>query len=159
MNNIYDTNDKLDFLIARTGTLIKLFSKQIFNEHNFEILPEQFIILLTLAEHKELYQREIGLLTVKDRPNINRLVSILEEKGYVERAKETITKPEDTQARQVLKVKLTNSGKEIVDKIMPIFIEFEEIIYSQITNEELETCIRIIKKINNGIREKVKMQL
>lgn len=159
MNNKYNTNDKLDFLIARTGTLIKLFSKQIFNEHNFEILPEQFIILLTLAEHKELYQREIGLLTVKDRPNINRLVSILEEKGYVERAKETITKPEDTQSRQVLKVKLTNSGQKLVDKIMPIFIEFEEIIYSQITNKELETCIRIIKKINNGIREKVKMQL
>ena len=75
MNNQLDQNS-LSNAIVSTATLIKVFSIRCFMKNDFEITPEQFIILDAAAKNKEIYQRQLGEILGKDRANIARLVKI-----------------------------------------------------------------------------------
>ena len=91
-------------MLVATGVLSRGLSLQTFAEKGFDITPEQYLILSLLYEHGELYQRQISELTYKDRPNVSRLINILEQKGLVKRIN-------DSNGRQINKIVVTEKGR------------------------------------------------
>ena len=69
---------KIGLRLVIAAKLTRTYAIQKFYAEKYEITPEQFTILATLIEHDGLYQRQIGAITLKDRPNITRLTRILE---------------------------------------------------------------------------------
>ena len=140
--------------IVSCATLIKVLTLRNFKENNFEITPEQFVILDTLLDNNSeetLYQRQIGELIGKDRANTTRLLGILEEKGLIE-------KTTDSNGRQINRILITKKGIEIHDKIFPKISEIRRSYLENLEIEEIQSCLKTLNKIKENISKNTKLK-
>ena len=145
-------NDQIGFQLVRIGRLTRIFGTQSFTAGETIITPEQFWILNVLAKQNGIYQRQIGLNTLKDRPNITRLLKILDAKGLV-------TKKEDVNKRKIYKIFLTEKGREVHKQIEPIVLSTWETCINGIDDNEVEKFLTTLNKIKNNLEEAVTIQL
>lgn len=111
----------------------------------FNLAPEQNLILMLLWEQDGLSQSTIAETLNKDKTNIARMVSNLEEKGFIKRTQS----PSD---RRSLTVNLTQEGKALGDEITLITEEFNELVTKGISEEEIEEVRRILAKISANVQ-------
>lgn len=149
MPNILNT--KVLYTLLTVGLTSKIAQLQMFKENEFEITPEQYIILAVLVENGELYQRQIGEICYKDRPNVTRLLNILEEKELVKRIA-------DVNKRKIFKIQITEKGKKIHSKIKPYMVNLHNETVKGIKKEELESCLKALVKMVENLEPKAKMQ-
>ena len=133
--------------IVTCATLIKVLTLRAFKEHNFEITPEQFIILDVIINNEELYQRKLG----KDRANITRLLDILFKKGLIE-------KESSSNGRKINKIKITKKGEDLRNKIFPVISKVRQSYLNGIEYKDIENCLKILNKIKENISENTKLQ-
>lgn len=151
--------DKLDLLksrigmkLVRVGKLVRAIANQKFGKANYPITPEQFTVLTAILDHDGLYQRQIGALTLKDRPNITRIIKILEEKGFV-------TKTPDINKRKIYKINITEKGKQAYEMVLPTVVEHWESSVEGVSDEELTSCLKVLNKIKVNLEENLNMQI
>ena len=116
--------------LVRVGKMVRAIANQKFSKAEFPITPEQFTVLTAILDHDGLYQRQIGALTLKDRPNITRIIKILEEK-------ELITKTPDSNKRKIFKINITEKGKQAYEMVLPTVLEHWQNTVEGVTDEEL----------------------
>ncbi len=144
--------DRIGSLIYITGTLIRGFSTQTFNEKKFEITPDQYVILSLLIENENImYQRQLAEIMFKDRANISRIIEIMHKKGFID-------KIPDCNGRKIYKLVVTEKGKIARDKILETDIELRKIITKDISEEELALAFHILEKMNMNVKDLVKLQ-
>lgn len=137
--------------IVSCATLIKVLTLRSFVCADIEITPEQFVILDAVVKNEKIYQRQLGELLGKDRPNIARLVGILEKK-------ELIKKSIDSNGRQINRITITKKGEELRNKILPEISKIRQSYLDNIELDELIKCYEILNKIKNNISQNTKLQ-
>ncbi|MCD7780793.1 MAG: MarR family transcriptional regulator [Candidatus Gastranaerophilales bacterium] len=130
--------------LVETGRQIKMYNLKMFADNNFEITPEQFLILSILDDNSNLHQMQLCELLFKDRSNMARLIGVLEKKGLV-------IKQQSVDKRLVNKIQITEKGKKLKNLIVPLIKESRNKILNEITDDELTFCIEILKKIQNNL--------
>ena len=144
---------RIGSLIYITGTLIRGFSTQTFTEKEFELTPDQYVILNLLLENDEImYQRQLAEIMFKDRANISRIIDIMHRNGLIE-------KIPDSNGRRIYKLIVTEKGKEIRNRVLSTDKELRAVITENISEEELNSIFHILEKMNKNIRDKVKLQI
>ncbi|WP_026696135.1 MarR family winged helix-turn-helix transcriptional regulator [Peribacillus kribbensis] len=111
----------------------------------FNLAPEQNLILMLLWEKDGLSQNEISMKLDKDKTNIARMVVNLEGKGIIRRT----VSPYD---RRSFEVYLTDKGKELGEKVIPITEEFNELVINGISSDELAELSRILQKMRSNVQ-------
>lgn len=139
-------------MLVATGILSRGLALQTFAEKGFDITSEQYLILSLLVEHGELYQRQISELTYKDRPNVSRIINILEEKELVKRVN-------DSNGRKIYKIVVTDKGKKLREIIHPVIVDIRKVMTAGISKEELESCLQTLEKMLDNMKDKVKLQI
>ena len=99
-----------------------------------------------------MYQRQIGAITLKDRPNITRLTRILEGMGL-------ITKQQDSNKRKVYKIFITEKGRQMYEKVLPTVIDLWGASIDGIPAEEVNACLQTLHKIKSNLEELVNIQI
>lgn len=143
---------KIGMRMVQAGKLTRTFAIQRFAAQNFEITPEQFTILSALMENDGMYQRQIAAITLKDRPNITRLLKILE-------TMELITKTPDVNKRKIYKIFITDKGRAMHNKVLPTILDLWSCSIEGVTSEELHACLETISKIKSNLEKYVKIQM
>ena len=144
---------RIGSLIYITGTLIRGFSTQTFTEKEYELTPDQYVILNLLLENDEImYQRQLAEIMFKDRANISRIIDIMHRNGLIE-------KVPDSNGRRIYKLIVTEKGKKIRNRVLPTDKELRAVITENISEEELNSMFHILEKMNKNIRDKVKLQI
>ncbi len=138
--------------LAGTGNLSKVFAIQTFVNSNLNITPEQFSVLHVLVENGCLYQRQISALTLKDRPNISRILNILEKIGYV-------SKTPDVNKRKIVKINITQDGIDLYNQAVPTILKVWHETVEGIPEEELDILNNVLEKINKNLLSKVNIQI
>lgn len=137
-------NESLGYLVNRTGMLMKNNFARLLKQIGHEITPEQAAVLLKLNEQDGISQKQLADSLLKDKPNITRILDILEKK-------ELIIRGADSADRRKFKIQLTNKGQEYTEKILPLTLQ-SKIIYEKILEkEELETFKITLNKLYNTI--------
>lgn len=152
MNQTTPLKVGVGYLINKTALYFKITVLQFFKEKNFDITPEQFAVLFFLSKENGMYQRQLAKICLKDRPNITRLVDILEKRNLVYREI-------DPNNRRIFKVFITEEGKKHVEDIHPIFFEMNKKATTGISEEELEFFKKILAKICANMDENFKLQI
>ena len=99
-------------LLDRTARRVKQYAQQKFNELNFNITVDQWLVLKQVYEHDKIKQNELAELLFKDNPTLTRIIDLLCEKALMVRK----LHPED---RRSFNVELTREGKKKVEQMMP----------------------------------------
>ncbi len=143
---------RIGMKLVRVGRMVRAIANQKFVKANLPITPEQFTVLTAILDHDGLYQRQIGALTLKDRPNITRIINILEEKGLV-------TRTPDTNKRKIFKINITDKGKEAYNEVLPTVAEHWQSTIEDVSDEELENCLTVLNKIKANLEKKLNIQI
>lgn len=152
MDKINLLKSRIGMKLVRVGKMVRAIANQKFAKANYPITPEQFTVLTAILDHDGLYQRQIGALTLKDRPNITRIIKILEEK-------ELITKTPDSNKRKIFKINITEKGKQAYEMVLPTVLEHWQNTVEGVTDEELISCLNVLNKIKTNLEEKLKIQI
>jgi DNA-binding MarR family transcriptional regulator len=100
------------FLLDRTARRVKQYAQQKFNELNFNITIDQWLVLKQVYENDKIKQNELADLLFKDNPTLTRIIDLLSDKGLILRKMH----PDD---RRSFNVELTKEGKKKVEQMMP----------------------------------------
>ncbi|MGP4107703.1 MarR family winged helix-turn-helix transcriptional regulator [Virgibacillus sp. L01] len=100
----------------------------------------EFTILEALYHKGDLTVNQICDAVLINSGSMTYVIDKLQQRGLLER----ITSEED---RRVIHVRITNQGKELMDDIFPQHEKVIEKVFKDVSPEELESVIDILKRI------------
>lgn len=134
--------DSLGYIITNTGRKITQHLTQKFHAHG--ITSEQWSVLQTLTEEDGITQAELSRRTEKDPTNVTRILDQLERKELIRRGA-------NKGDRRSFLIHVTESGRSLSQKLLPVEIEFTQSYISDLTEEELTLFRRAFQKINERL--------
>lgn len=149
---LIDSKLTIPYLIHITCMYSKLAALQIFKKNKYDITPEQYGILYILTKKDGLYQRQLSQILLKDRPNVTRMLDILEGKDFV-------YKKSDPNNRRITKVFITDDGKKLVEEIHPVLAKSHEKTIAGLTQDDLDTLNTLLSKIRSNLEENYSLQI
>jgi DNA-binding MarR family transcriptional regulator len=129
--DIFSLDTSIGFLVNRTALRLKRELAHAFTGHGYTVTPEQWAILNRLWEQEGLSQVELAELTFKDKPNVTRMLEVLEKQQLVFRQP-------DENDRRAYKVFLTQKGRDLKDKLIPLAEEVLERGLATLTRSDIE---------------------
>ena len=143
---------KIGLKLVTIGKMSKVFALQSFASKKHPITPEQFSVLAALAEQDGMYQRQIATYTLKDRPNITRIINILEKTGLVKRSS-------GVDKRKVFKIHITEKGKQVYEEVLPTILGIWSSTVEGISDEEITTALKVLGKIRENLSNNLNIQM
>jgi MarR family transcriptional regulator, organic hydroperoxide resistance regulator len=138
--------DYISIKIHKTDLNLTSYIKSKLDE--FNLAPEQNLVMMLLWEKDGMTQNQLAEQLGKDKTNIARMASSLEKKGFIKR----VCCQND---RRSLELYLTETGKELGCKVLPITEEFNEMVCKDISNEEIAELERLLLKINANVQREM----
>lgn len=129
--------------LGKTVKMIDYFLQESFESNNLDITKEQMIVLKKLYNQDGLYQNELARLIFRNKSSLARLLSKMESKNYISRK----SSKED---KRIKKVFLTDTGKEVFEKAVPLIQNMLSKMEETITSDEKEQMITILKKVQHN---------
>lgn len=140
--------DTLGFMIVHTGKLLLKTINVTFAGISREITFEQMGVLYFISRNmgkKDMIQQDLAAIMDKNKSAVLRSIDILEQKGFVKRI------PAAGDRRKNV-IALTDAGKAVIDKMHEIFLGQDILLKEGIAEEELNTCMRVLSKIQQKCR-------
>ncbi|MCB2192659.1 MAG: MarR family transcriptional regulator [Deltaproteobacteria bacterium] len=142
--NVFPIENSPGFIIHHLDLLLKLGLHKAFQAQGINITAEQWAILASLWEEEGIHQSAIAEKIGKDRHTITRMLNRLDKNGFIRR----VTTDQD---KRRLNVYLTDSGRDMQGKLVPIVLGFGEKTFAGVTHEEITELIRILKHITGNL--------
>ena len=153
MREINNTEINLGLEIGLTSSALRAAGQKSLKLHGLDdITKEQFSILILLTIKDGLYQTQIANILGKDRPNITRMIDILERKGFIRREK-------DDNNRRILKVFITPKGLEKAEPAKPLRDKFSQVQYRGLSDEEILTLVRLLRKVRENFKQEYNLDI
>lgn len=153
MKKINNINVDLGLEMALTASAYRSAGQKTLKVHGCDnITREQLGILLLLTLGDGLYQTQIANILGKDRPNITRMIDVLETNGFIRREK-------DENNRRILKVYLTEKGKERANVAKPLKDRMNAAQYKGMTDDEIITLVTLLRRVRKNIEEEYDLNM
>ena len=143
----------LYYQIEQTAKYCRYLGSQLFSKLNMGVSVEELVTLDTIFLHDELCQRDLAKLILKDRPATGRILSALEEKGYIVRNADTKNN------RLVRKISITQSGEEILKSVTNVLKKYLEKIPHELSEEKIEEMKNNMREFRAILEKEVEMNI
>lgn len=145
--------DTIFYQIELTARYCKILGAQVFEQFNVGISVEEYVILDTLLCEKELCQRDLAKLILKDRANTGKILDGLEQKGLITR------KLSMKNNRPVKLIEITELGikqsEEAASKIRPQYLAIKE----QIANSDIAKVGELLTELRQILNKSLNIQI
>src|SRR4030066_384189 len=131
------TEDRLIFLISKVCQKLIINLQKAFSENGVEVTPIQVILLFFLQKNGGSSLTQISQGLMLENPTVTGLIDRLEKLGYVKRSDH----PSD---RRVYLVYLTEKGKTVANKALPIVKKLNEQIKEGYSKGEIEDFKKVL---------------
>lgn len=143
---------RIGMKLVRIGKMTRAIAVQKFTQEGHPITPEQMTVLAALIDHDGMYQRQISAITLKDRPNITRIINILEKMGLV-------TRKQDVNKRKIYKIFITEDGRKVFDKVIPTALELWQKTIEGVPEDDLRITLKVLQKFKENLEEDLNIQI
>lgn len=130
-----------------------MLGAQVFEQFNVGVSVEEYSILDTLLTEKELCQRDLAKLILKDRANTGKLLDGLEKRGLITR------KLSVKNNRPVKLIEITELGvkqtEEAAARIRPHYLAFKK----RIDNSDIAKVGELLTELRSILNESLKIQI
>lgn len=139
------TDEVFTILTGKISTAINRTFLRAFALEGVDITTEQWSVLACLWKKDGVTQQALCGLTLKDKPSMTRLIDNLEKRNLVIRMA-------DSKDRRINLIHLTQSGVALQVKATEIVQKIASKTLSQISDEELNVCRSVLKKIMTNLQ-------
>jgi len=145
---IIDFENSIGPWLGKTVKILEYHLQELFNQDGLDLTKEQMIVLKRLHNNDGLSQNELAFLTLRNKSSLTRLLSKMEQKGYISRQ-------QSKEDKRINNVFLTQKGKEIFVLTKPVIKKMITKMEKDITASEKKQIIRILKKIQSNFDSKI----
>ncbi len=131
---------QIGYYLERTTRQVKLAFTKAFGDNDIDLTPEQWVILDHLLTDNGVSQNDLGAKSYKNAPTVSRILDVLERKKFVERQR-------FDNDRRRYKIYLTQEGRAVAEKALPIAISMRENGWVGLSEEDYGHFIRIIETV------------
>lgn len=143
---------RIGMKLVKIGKMTRAIAIQKFTAKNYEITPEQLTVLAALIDHDGMYQRQIGAITLKDRPNITRIINILEKM-------ELVTRKPDVNKRKIYKILITDKGRKVFEEVIPTALDLWQRTVQGVPEDELKITLKVLQKFKENLERDLNIQM
>ncbi|MEI0602708.1 MarR family winged helix-turn-helix transcriptional regulator [Brachyspira alvinipulli] len=136
--------NNIGYEICYTARKIYQYIGKQINE--FDITPEQLIVLKELLKEEGISQKELSLRLDKDQNTVKAMIDKLEIKSFIERKENKLDK-------RAFSLFLTNKAKENIPIIESYENKVLENIVKELNQEDTDKFISILEKIRKNISD------
>ena len=136
--------NNIGYEICYTARKIYQYIGKQINE--FDITPEQLIVLKELLKEEGISQKELSLRLDKDQNTVKAMIDKLEIKSFIERKENKLDK-------RAFSLFLTNKAKENIPIIESYENKVLENIIKELNQEDTDKFISILEKIRKNISD------
>jgi len=129
--------DRFIFLISKVCQKLIVNLQKAFSERGVEVTPIQVMLLFFLQKNDGSSLTQISQGLMLENPTVTGLIDRLEKLGYVKRSDH----PDD---RRVYLIYLTEKGKKVANKALPIIKKLNEEIKKGYSKEEIENFKKVL---------------
>ena len=147
-NNTIDFENSIGPWLGKTGKIVDYYLHEALNQNGIDLSKEQMIVLKKLHDQDGLNQHDLAYLTLRDKSTLTRLLIKMEKKKY-------ITRKQSIEDKRVNNVYLTNLGRTVFKKTRPVIKQILDTMQQNISTEEKEQIIKVLKKIQFNFNSKV----
>jgi len=150
----YLTEDNVAFLISKVDLLKRHAGLSRLKLQNTKLTIEQFGILSFLNHIEDgINQSKLAQLMLKDKPNITRMLNILEESGFICREVSTENN------RLSKNVFITEKGRDEIKVIIPIAKEIHNAMLKGLSQDQIDNLKVSLGIICSNLKEMVNLQI
>ena len=142
----YSSRDTATYLLYRVGRLFRHKAAAHLKARGVEITPEQWSLLLRIAERPDLSPGDLVDPAFGDYPNVSRMLDGLERAGLARRFRD----PGDGRLRRV---RATRAGEGLVDEILPGMIEEKAKYYEGLDERDVARLMELLRIIEGNLEE------
>ena len=136
----FPLRQSLGFLLVRTALKLRLRGNLLLQEAGLDITVDQWGILNLLWETDGQTPVELARSADKDKPNVTRLLKILEDKQLV------VRKP-DPDDRRSHRIHLTEAGAALKDRLLDMGAACLREACQGLTRQELDTLKHLLNRV------------
>jgi DNA-binding MarR family transcriptional regulator len=129
--------DRFIFLISKVCQKLIINLQKAFSESGVEVTPIQVMLLFFLQKNDGSSLTQISQGLMLENPTVTGLIDRLEKLGYVKRSDH----PDD---RRVYLIYLTEKGKKIANKALPIVKKLNEQIKEGYSKSEIDDFKKVL---------------
>ncbi len=126
--------------IERNVRVIKRTYLRSFKDNNIDLTPEQWVLIDILSSSDGMSQNDLAGKSFKDAPTTSRILDLLAKKGFIARKKEESD-------RRSFKVFLTDEGRALHTRGLPIVQELRTKGWKGLNDEDYDAFLRIMNQI------------
>lgn len=134
------------FKIDTTIKKIRNVLQQHLNQAGFDLTVDQWVLIDHIARNEGISQNELAEMTAKDAPTITRILELLVKKDLVIRKIDAID-------RRRFNLYLTDDGKQLFDKALPIVLEIRRRGWGDLSDADYENFVRIMDSIYHNFSD------
>jgi DNA-binding MarR family transcriptional regulator len=134
-------------LIKQAGVYVNILNcklkkhlSEVFKKNGVNLTAEQYLVMDTLWNEGTLTQQAIAFIIQKDKNSVTQFIDNLEKKGLVTRS---VSKDD----RRVNNIVVTKEGMDLKDSTKKLAIETMEKALEGIPEQDLLTCVEVMKKV------------
>lgn len=140
----YTLDSSVSYLVNRLGVSLRdLFAEQL-AEHQLTV--PGYRVLATLREQGDQRLSDLAERTAIEQSTLSRMVSSMQRNGLVSR-----TRPEDN--ARTIAINLTDQGQELVERVIPLAVDYERTITQGLSEAELEEFRRVIRVMYENLKD------
>jgi len=140
----FPLRESLAFLLVRTALRLRLLGNTLLQEHGFDITVDQWGMLNLLWECDGQTPVELARRAGKDKPNVTRLLKILEDKALV-------TRHPDPEDRRSHRIHLTEAGIALKTPLLDLGARCLAQAARGLSGEELTTLKALLHRILDNV--------
>jgi len=145
-SDIFELDHEITLLpwLGRTMKHLDYFFSDVLSAGGIELTKVQWLMLKLLYKEDGQPQNKLAFLTNRDKASLTRLIGTMERKNLVARIPSKVD-------HRINHVYITKHGKNILIDSIPVIKYLIETIHQNISKEEIDTVIRVMKIITNNI--------
>lgn len=144
--------EALPYKLAETARISELMARNYYKNYVKSILElDEFQILSHILSNPDLSQSDLSKLVYKGKAHIGKILSELEQKGFITR---TITTHNNMMVKRTA---LTKKGMVVYEETNEAFRQLGNKVLAEFSEEEMENFIQLLDKLKNKILENSKI--
>ncbi len=153
MRKLKHYTESIYYEFELTAKVMRMMAGQFFAKIGMGIIPDEYVTLDVIACNTGICQRDLAKLILKDRANTGRLVSTLEEKGFITRSADTKNN------RLVRKLSVTENGTKELKKVTDIVRKQLENTSQIISESEIDILRSNIQKFRASLEKLIELKI
>ncbi|MEM6722579.1 MAG: MarR family transcriptional regulator [Bacteroidota bacterium] len=146
---IQKRDGSIGYYMGRTHRTMENRINKMFQEAGINLYMEHWIVLMNLWIEDGLSQQEVAERIFKDKASVTRVLSSMEQKNLLIRVP-------DQKDKRIKRIHLTHLGRNLKETTMPLMDGNMEYALDGISEEEIQTCIKVMDKIFQNINNSEK---